>query len=108
MMREVIFYIGAVEAEDRSRRERELGHDAHYLDSGVDPEDYSEWQVDGLSVLAYDLADSTPGYILSLAVALHRAGAGSILIFDREGGYLFRKTPFDGDLSSGQEPRACA
>ena len=107
-MEESIFYVGTLEAEDRARRERELGFDTNYLDSGVDPDDYSDWQIDGLSVLAYDLADSSSSYILSLAVALHRAGAASILIFDRDGRYMFRKTPFDGDLLIHEEQRAYA
>ncbi len=105
-MGELIFYVGTIEAEGRARRERGLGYNVHYLDSGVDPINYSEWQVDGLSVLAYDLEGSTPGYIFSLAIALHSAGAASIMIFDCDGRYLFRKTPFFSGLSSTQEPRA--
>ena len=107
-MQESIFYVGTLEAEERARRERELGYDANYLDSGVDPSDYSDGQINGLSVLVYDLADSSSSYILGLAAALHRAGAASILIFDCDGRYMFRKAPFNGDLLAYEDLRACA
>jgi len=93
-MRECIFYIGTIEAEDRTQREKGLGYEVHYLDSGVDPADYNDWDVYGLSVLVYCLEDASPEYVEKLAAVLDQEGAASTLIFDRDGNYLFRKTPF--------------
>ena len=101
-MEECTFYIGTLEAEDRSKRERELGYNSYYLDSGVNPSDYGGWDVSGSSVLVYVLEDAPDSYLEGLATVLDDAGAASILIFDREGDSLYRKTPFDTGVLWGQ------
>ena len=89
-------------AEDRAHREKELGYNSCYLDSGVNPSDYGGWDVSGSSVLVYVLEDAPDSYLEGLATVLDDAGAASILIFDREGASLYRKTPFDTGALWGQ------
>ena len=101
-MQECIFYIGTLEAEDRAKREQELGYITYSIDSGVDPSNYSGWGISGMSVLVYSLVNLSSGYNIKLATVLDDAGAASILIFDREGASLYRKTPFGTGVLWGQ------
>jgi hypothetical protein len=86
-MWECIFYIGTIEAEDRATREKAFGYETYCPDSGVDPADYADWDVSGALMLVYDLAGVPLAFITSLADELGRAGAASVLVFDRHGKY---------------------
>ena len=94
---EIVIYVGGLEAEDRARRERVLGFDTGYVDAGVNPHDYHGWKLEGASIICRVIEDCPALRLRQLVSVLHREGAVSVLVFDREGRYLYRATPFDGE-----------